>query len=59
MKTNIKELEAIRDYLDKLIDNADEYIVKLDREIAENEQRIDELIKAREEFRRCVEARKK
>lgn len=31
MNTNIKELEIVRDYLDKLIDNADEYIVKLDR----------------------------
>ena len=33
-KTNIKDLEAIRDYLDKLIDNADEYIAELDEEIA-------------------------
>ena len=48
MKTNIKELEAIRDYLDKLIDNADEYIVKLDEEIAQNERLINELITARE-----------
>ena len=45
---NIKELEAIRDYLDKLIDNADEYIAELDREIAQNEQRINELIEAKE-----------
>ena len=34
MNTNISNLEAVRDYLDKLIDNADEYIVKLDEEIA-------------------------
>ena len=34
MNTNISNLEAIRDYLDKLIDNADDYIVKLDDEIA-------------------------
>ena len=48
MKTNIKDLEAIRDYLDKLIDNADEYIAELDEEIAQNEQRINELIEAKE-----------
>ena len=48
MNTNIKDLEAIRDYLDKLIDNADEYIVKLDEEIAQNEKLINELITARE-----------
>ena len=47
-KTNIKDLEAVRDYLDKLIDNADEYIVKLDEEIAQNEKLINELITARE-----------
>lgn len=48
MNTNIKDLEAVRDYLDKLIDNADEYIVKLDEEIAQNEKLINELITARE-----------
>ena len=31
---NISNLEEVRDYLDKLIDEADEYIVKLDEEIA-------------------------
>lgn len=48
MNTNIKDLEAVRDYLDKLIDNADEYIAGLDEEIAQNEQRINELIEAKE-----------
>ena len=48
MKTNIENLEAVRNYLDKLIDSADEYIAQLDREIAENERLIDELITARE-----------
>lgn len=48
MKTNIKNLETIRDYLDKLIDNADEYLAQLDEEIAQNEQRINELIEAKE-----------
>ena len=58
-KTNIKELEAIRDYLDKMIDEADALLASWDEEIAQNEQRIDELIKAREELKRCVEARKR
>lgn len=48
MNTNIKDLEVIRDYLDKLIDNADEYIAELDREIAENEKLIVDCINARE-----------
>lgn len=56
---NIAELKAIRDYLDKLIDNADEYIAELDEQIALNEQRINELIEAREELKRCMEARRK
>ena len=58
-KTNTKELEAIRDYLDKMIDEADALLASWDEEIAESEQRIDELIKAREELKRCVEARKR
>lgn len=48
MNTNIKDLEAIRDYLDKLIDNADEYIAQLNREIAENEKLINDYITTRE-----------
>ena len=48
MNTNIKDLEAARDYLDKLIDEADEYIAKLDEEIAENERLIIDCINARE-----------
>ena len=51
MNTNIKELEAIRDYLDKLIDDADEYIAKLDREIIENERLIVDCINARESLK--------
>lgn len=47
MNTNIKDLEAIRDYLDKLIDDADEYIAKLDKEIIENEKLIVDCINAR------------
>lgn len=57
MNTNISNLEAIRDYLDKLIDNADEYIAELDEEIAQNEQRIDELIKAREALKHARHSR--
>ena len=34
MKTNISNLEAARNYLDQLIDNAEDYIAELDREIA-------------------------
>ena len=45
--TNIKDLEALRDYLDKLIDEADEYIEQLDKEIAENEKLINDCINAR------------
>ena len=45
---NIKDLEAARDYLDKLIDEADEYIAKLDKEIIENEKLIIDCINARE-----------
>lgn len=56
-KTNIKELEAIRDYLDKLIDNADEYIAELDEEIAQNEQRINELIEAKEALKHARHSR--
>ena len=48
MNTNIKNLQAARDYLDKLIDNADEYIAELDRQIAENERLIVDCINARE-----------
>lgn len=50
---NIKELEATRDYLDKLIDSADEYLAELDEEIAQNEQRINELIEAKEALKRA------
>ena len=48
MNTNIKDLEAIRDYLDQLIDNAYEQIAELDRKIAENEKLINDCINARE-----------
>lgn len=54
-----KTTELVRDYLDKLIDEADAVLANWDEEIAESEQRIDELIKAKEELRRCVEARKR
>ena len=47
MKTNIKDLEAARDYLDKLIDNANEQIAELDRKIAENERLIRDCVNAR------------
>ena len=43
-KTN---LEAARDYLDKLIDEAEEQIAELDRKIIENEILINDCIKAR------------
>ena len=46
-KTNIKDLEAARNYLDQLIDNAEDYIAELDREIAENERLIEDCINAR------------
>ena len=49
---NISNLEAIRDYLDKLIDNADEYIAELDKKIAENERVIVDCINARELLKR-------
>ena len=48
---NKTSYEIIRDCIDKLIDEADEYLEQLDKEIAENEQRIDELLKAREELK--------
>ena len=44
-KTN---LEEIRDYLDKLIDDADKYIAELDEKIIENERLINDCINARE-----------
>ena len=47
MNTNISNLEAARDYLDQLIDNAYEQIAELDRKIAENERLINDCIKAR------------
>ena len=43
-KTN---LEALRDYLDKLIDNAEDYIAELDEKIIENEILINDCINAR------------
>ena len=45
---NIKELEAARDYLDKLIDEAYEQIAELDRKIVENEILINDCINTRE-----------
>lgn len=57
MNTNIKDLEAIRDYLDKLIDDADEYIAKLDKEIAENEKLINDYITAREALKHARHSR--
>ena len=47
MNKNIKDLEAIRDYLDNLIDNAYEQIAELDKKIAENERLINDCINAR------------
>ena len=47
MNTNIKNLEAARDYLDKLIDDAYDQIAELDQKIAENEQLINDCINAR------------
>ena len=47
MNTNIKNLEAARDYLDKLIDDAYEQIAELDRKIVENEILINDCINAR------------
>lgn len=48
---NKTSYEIIRDCLDKLINEVDEYLAQLDKEIAENEQRIDALLKAREELK--------
>ena len=50
---NIKDLEAARNYLDKLIDNAEDYIAELDRKIAENERLIEDCINAREVLNRA------
>lgn len=47
MNTNISSLEAIRDYLDKLIDEADKYIAELDEKIVENEKLIEDCINAK------------
>ena len=47
MNTNIKNLEAARDYLDKLIDEAYDQIAELDEKIAENEKLIEDCVKAR------------
>ena len=44
MNTNIKNIEAARDYLDKLIDEAQDQIAELDRKIAENEKLIRDCI---------------
>lgn len=48
---NKTSYEIIRNCLDKLINEVDEYLAQLDKEIAENEQRIDALLKAREELK--------
>lgn len=53
-KTN---LEAVRDYLDKLIDNADEYLAQLDKEIAENEKLINDCITAKEALKHALDRR--
>ena len=47
-KTNIKDLELARDYLDKLIDEAYDQIAELDQKIAENKKLINDCINARE-----------
>ena len=47
MNTNKTNLEAIRDYLDKLIDDAYEQIAELDRKIVENEKLIEDCINTR------------
>ena len=47
MNTNISNLEAARDYLDRLIDEAENQIAELDRKIAENERLIIDCINAR------------
>ena len=47
MNTNKTNLEALRDYLDKLIDNAEDYIAELDRKIVENEKLIEDCINTR------------
>lgn len=57
MTTNIKDLEAIRNQLDKLIDNADEYIAELDEQIALNEQLINDYIEAREALKHARHTR--
>ena len=57
MKTNIANLEAVRDYLDKLIDNADEYIAQLNKEIVENEKLINDYITAREALKHAKSRR--
>ena len=51
MNTNISNLEAARNYLDKLIDEAYEQIAELDRKIAENEKLIQDCVKAKEVLR--------
>ena len=53
-KTN---LEAVRDYLDKLIDNVDEYLAQLDKEIAENEKLINDCITAKEALKHALDRR--
>ena len=44
---NIENLEAAREYLDNLIDDAYEQIAELDKKIAENEKLINDCINAR------------
>ena len=48
MNTNISNLEAARDHLDKLINEACEQIAELDKKIAENKRLINDCINAKE-----------
>lgn len=52
-----KTTELVRDYLDKMIDEADAVLASWDEEIAESEQRIDELIEAKEALKHALDRR--